>query len=211
MSLLLERRDRALPPRLGGREVLVDPANPGTCKVKGVMFAARQRFVKEVFGAEEFRQLVAGLSARTQACAKAPLAGSWYEFASLVEYDRALHLRFSERYPHVLALLGAASAEYGLGKVYRALDEKELIEFLNGIANFHAQFQDYGRVVFTPTPGGGRMAYHDYACYSPIFCASAIGFFMEAILRHGGQAPRVEEVRCHCQGDGVCLYDLRWS
>lgn len=212
MSLFYERGDRARPGhRLDGRERLVDPANPEICKVKGVMFAARERFVKELFGEEEFQRLLASLPVRTRACAEAPLAATWYDFESLVEYDRAIHARFGGREPRVLALLGAASVEYALTTVYKALDAGELARFLNAIPKFHTRFQKFGRVVFTPGAGGGQMAYYDYVCYSPIFCASAIGFYMEVLLRHGGRNPRVEERKCHCRGDDVCLFDLRWS
>ena len=55
-----------------------------------------------------------------------------------------------------------------------------------------------------------RMRYLGYPCYSRYFCASGNGFFLEAILRHGGKHPDVHEVRCHCWGDGVCEYEMTW-
>src|SRR5262245_53850975 len=171
MSLLLQRGAPRPIPSLTGKEILVDPQNPGACMVKGVMFVSRERFLKENFGNAGFQDVLARLGPRTRSYAAMPLAVSWCEFASLVEYDRAIHQQFSSRYPHILALVGAASAEYGIGKIYRALDDKELVGFLEGIARFHEQYQNYGRVTFTRTPGGGEMAYHDYPCYSPVFCA----------------------------------------
>lgn len=199
------------PPALSGAEVLVDPRNPEICMVKGIMFAARHRFLKEQFGPDELEAILGGLSDRTRPYAESPLASAWCEFASLVEFDRAIHRRLGDRHPNILALVGAASAEYGIGKVYRSLDSAELMKFLEGIALFHERFQRYGRVVCSATPDGAQMAYHDYVCHSPIFCASAIGFFLEAILRHGGRRPHVDEPKCTCRGDDVCLYDLRWS
>jgi hypothetical protein len=199
------------PPSLTGNEVLLDPRNPEVCMVKGIMFAARHRFLKEQFGQGALESILAPLSARTRAYAENPLASSWCEFASLVEFDRTIHERLGDRHPNILSLVGAASAEYGIGKVYRVLDSVELMKFLEGIVLFHERFQKYGRVVCTATPAGAQMAYLDYVCHSPIFCASAIGFFLEAILRHGGRQPHVEELKCTCRGDGVCLYDLQWS
>ena len=87
--------------------------------------------------------------------------------------------------PNILALAGAASAEYGIGKVYKALDSAELMKFLENEATFHSQFQKFGNVEFQQTPRGGRMIYTSYPVYSPVYCASAVGFFLEAILRHG--------------------------
>jgi hypothetical protein len=211
MSLLYPFDEPAPPPSLAGDERLVDPSRPDICYVKGIMFAARHRFLKEQFGEAELEAVLARLSRKTRGYAELPLAGSWYEFASLVEFDRAIHDRLGPRHPNALAMVGAASAAYGIGRVYRALDSAELMKFLEGIPLFHEQYQKYGRVECTPTPRGAQMAYFDYVCYSPVFCASAIGFFLEAILRHGGREPRVAELKCTCRGEGVCLYDLRWS
>jgi hypothetical protein len=211
MSLLLQRGEPRPIPLLSGHEVLVDARDPARCMVKGVMFVSRERFLRDQFGAAAFQDLLGRLSPRTRSYAAMPLAGTWCEFASLVEFDRATYERFHRSHPHVLSLMGAASAEYGIGKIYRALDDARLITFLEGIARFHEQYQKYGRVTFTRTGKGGRMAYHDYPCYSPVFCASAFGFFLEAILRHGGKEPGVTEPQCHCRGDKVCLYELEWT
>jgi hypothetical protein len=211
MSLLLQRGEPRPLPALSGQELLVDTRDPSRCMVKGVMFLSRERFLREELGAAAVRALLGKLSSQTRSYAAMPLAGSWCEFASLVEYDRAIYEEFHGQYPHILALVGAASAEYGIGKIYRALDDVELVGFLQGIARFHEQYQRYGRVSFTRTSRGGQMAYHDYPCYSPVFCASGFGFFLEAILRHGGKEPRVTEPQCHCRGDRVCLYELEWS
>jgi hypothetical protein len=196
-------------PTLEGNEVLVGP-DPEICKVKGVMFGARKQFLLNEFGEQAFYDVLARLSLKALALARTPLAGNWYDFANLVEYDRAIHDFGHAKHPEILVLLGAASAEFAMGRVYRALDDTVLTKSLENVAAFHQQYQKYGRVQFKKTDRGGLMMYFDYPCYSPVFCASAIGFFLEAILRHGGTSPGVEETRCHCRGDGVCVYDLEW-
>jgi len=212
VSQLFERPGPPGPlPTLDGREVLVDPSRPDACKVKGSMFAGRKRFLTEQFGDAEFQAVLSRLTARTLSYAVTPLSVRWCEFASLVEYDRAIYERLSPRHPHILALLGAASAEFGMGTVYKSLDNAELIRFLERIPLFHDQYLKFGRVVFGRAPGGVELSHFDYPCYSPVFCASATGFFLEAILRHGGRDPEVLEPQCHCRGDGVCRFTLRWS
>ena len=195
--------------RLGGNEVLVGP-DPSVCKVKGVMFAGRKQLLLELIGDDGFEALVSTLSARTAAYARTPLASSWCEFASLIEFDRAIYQRLHDRYPHVLALIGAASAELGIGRVYKMLDDQELVMFFEHGARFHSQYQKFGRVQFVRTANGGRMIYSDYPCYSPIFCTSAIGFFLESILRHGGKDPDVAEKSCQTRGDATCTFQLTW-
>jgi predicted hydrocarbon binding protein len=113
-------------------------------------------------------------------------------------------------HPNALALIGAASAELGIGRVYRSLDSEELAKFLENNALFHNQYQKFGVVKFEKTPKGARMIYSNYPCYSPVYCASAVGYFLESILRHGGTEPSVNETKCQCHGDKTCTFDMTW-
>jgi predicted hydrocarbon binding protein len=210
MSLVLESGGlQRQPPSLIGEELL-SGADPSSCMVSGVMFAARKQLLVSLAGDPGFYEVVSRLSPATMQSALHPVAGTWVPFAALVELDKAIHARMRERYPHILTYVGAASAELGISRVYRELDVEELVTFLGSIARFHHQYQNYGVVEFERTPNGARMRYLGYPCYSRYFCASGDGFFLEAILRHGGKHPDVHEVRCHCWGDGVCEYEMTW-
>ena len=209
MSLLAQHPNLAGPARLEGKEVLVGP-DPNACKVKGVMFGARKHFLVEELGEEGFLKFIARLNPRTKQYTKMPMASAWCEFESLVELDRAIYDEFKAKHPNVLALIGAASAELGIGKVYRSLDTAELTKFLEDNAQFHDQYQKFGRVKFEKTAGGGKMIYSGYPCYSPVYCASAFGYFLESILRHGGSEPKVTETRCQCRGDSSCTFEMVW-
>lgn len=205
----MQRKASSAVPRLEGKEVLVG-ADPAVAKVKGVMFGARKQFLIETIGEEGFTAFLAKLTPRTRGYVKTPLASSWCEFESLVELDRAIHEELKGRHPNVLALIGAASAELGIGRIYRSLDSDSLNAFLENNAQFHDQYQKFGRVRFEKTANGARMVYTNYPCYSPIFCASAIGYFMESILRHGGSEPTVTETKCQCHGDSSCTFEMTW-
>src|SRR6266852_2492862 len=200
MSLLEQHPTLAPPPRLDGKELLTGP-DPSVSKVKGVMFGARKHFLVEHLGEEGFLKFIGRLTPRTKQYARMPMASSWCEFESLIELDRAIHEELKSKHPNVLALIGAASAELGIGKVYRSLDTNELTKFLETNALFHDQYQKFGRVKFEKTSGGAKMIYTAYPCYSPVYCASAFGYFLESILRHGGTDPKVTETRCQCRGD----------
>ena len=206
MSLLAERNLPGPLPRLEGKQVLTT-VNPEIAKIKGVIFASRKQFLTEMNGLDA---VLAKLSPKTAGQLRTPLASGWYDFASLVELDRTIYDVFHAKHPNILALVGAASAEYGIGKVYKALDSNELVKFLENEATFHSQFQRFGDVEFQQTPRGGRMIYTHYPVYSAIYCASAIGFFLEAILRHGGHDPTVIESRCQCHGQPSCTFELTW-
>ncbi len=209
MSLLMQRKAPAAAPRLEGKEALHGP-DPSVAKVKGVMFGARKQFLIENLGDEGFNAFLEKLTPRTRGYVKTPLASSWCEFESLVELDRAIFEELKGKYPNVLALIGAASAELGIGRIYRSLDSDSLVQFLENNALFHDQYQKFGSVRFEKTPSGGRMIYSNYPVHSPIFCASAIGYFMESILRHGGSEPSVVETKCQCHGEKTCTYEMTW-
>ncbi|MGZ7080759.1 MAG: hypothetical protein ACXVJT_15205 [Thermoanaerobaculia bacterium] len=209
MSLLEQHPNLAPPPRLEGKEVLTGP-DPSVCKVKGVMFGARKHFLVEHLGEDGFLKFLSRLTPRTKQYVKMPMASSWCEFESLIELDRAIHDELKSKHPNVLALIGAASAELGIGKVYRSLDTDELTKFLETNALFHDQYQKFGRVKFEKTSGGARMIYTAYPCYSPVYCGSAFGYFLESILRHGGNDPKVTETRCQCRGDSSCTFEMIW-
>jgi hypothetical protein len=209
MSLMLQEKVPTSAPRLEGKEVLTG-ADPSIAKVKGVMFGGRRAFLLEVLGQAGFEAFLEKLSPRTRTYVRTPLASSWCEFESLIELDRAIHNELKAKYPNVLALIGAASAELGIGRIYKSLDSEGLVQFLENNAMFHDQYQKFGTVRFEKTANGARMIYANYPCYSPIFCASAIGYFTESILRHGGTEPKVVETKCQCHGDKTCTFEMAW-
>ena len=165
------------------------------------------QFLLDTLGQEGFNAFTEKLSPETRSYVRTPLATSWCEFSSLIELDRAIaeHLNAD-----ALAKMGAASAELGVGKIYRFLDPVELVQLFKKNALFHDQYQKFGKVKFERTANGGRMVYSEYPCRSPIFCASALGYFLESILRHGGTDPSVVETKCQCLGDRTCTYELTW-
>jgi hypothetical protein len=197
-------------PRLEGREKLTG-RDASLCKVKGVMLAGRKHFLVETAGEDVFNEILKKVSPKTRPLVKTPLASTWVDFESLIELDRTTYEMLKDQYPNILALIGAASAELGIGKLYKALDSVELTKFLGDTALFHDQYQKFGRVKFERTAGGGRMIYTDYPCYSPIYCASAVGYFLESMLRHGANDPTVTEVKCQCRGDKSCTYEMTWK
>lgn len=208
MSLVFERFGTSAPlPRLDGKEVLTRSEE---AKVKGVMFGGRKHFLVETVGEDGFLAILAKLPQTALSAARTPLASSWYDFESLVALDRAIYEALKATYPNVLVLMGAASAELGIGRVYKSLDSARLEDFLESQTVFHSQFQKFGRVRFEKTEKGGRMIYSHYPVYSPVYCASAFGFFLEAILRHGGSQPVVTETRCQTRGDDTCTFELTW-
>lgn len=191
--------------KLIGQEKLTDDP------VSGVMFGARKEVITQLFGDRAFYSIIAKLTPETLKIALSPSAEAWYPFRALVEYDRATHDTLAPQCAYVLELLGAASAELGMTRVHRKLNREKLAEFLDQVAPFHSHFQKFGRAEVEQRHGHAHVRYLEYPCWSPIFCASGIGYFLEAVMRHGGRDAAVTHPQCMTRGDAVCDYELTWS
>lgn len=143
----------------------------------------------------------------------AVLATSWYPFRWLVELDRAIARRFEPSdEAAVLRDLGRYSARENLSTTYKVFDRRNNHEFFENSTLLHRQFQDFGTLEYERTgERSGRMSYHDYPCYSPVFCASGRGYFEQCLVSHGATSVQVEEIKCQCRGDDGCVFEMRWE
>jgi predicted hydrocarbon binding protein len=127
----------------------------------------------------------------------------------VVTLDRAIADQYGK---NVLKELGRFSAKINLDTTYRLYKREDIHEFFRRSAALHAQFMDFGDAVYEKTGDhSGRMVHSGYACFSPTYCASAIGYYEEALRIHGGRNVIVTETSCHCAGDSSCTFVLRWS
>ncbi|HVT45259.1 MAG TPA: hypothetical protein VMT00_12820 [Thermoanaerobaculia bacterium] len=136
------------------------------------------------------------------------LVSSWYPFATLIHFDRAIAGAFGG--DETLRELGRHSARINLSTTYKALDRDTNHDFFEHSALVHRQFQDFGTVAYERGAGGGRIVHSDYPCFSRIFCASAIGYYEATIKSHGAQRAQVQETECQCFGDRSCTFEMRW-
>lgn len=139
------------------------------------------------------------------------LASSWYPFGWLIQLDRAIADTFAEGKLDLVRELGAFSARINLSTTYKVLDRDTNHDFFRNSAVLHSQFQDFGKVEYVERPNGGLMVHTEYPCYSPVFCASAIGYYEQTIVSHGGRDVRVREVKCMCHGEASCTFEMSWK
>ena len=127
----------------------------------------------------------------------------------VVTLDRAMAQQFGNS---ILKDLGRFSAKINLETTYRLYKREDIHEFFRRSAGLHSQFQDFGTVEYERSNDhGGRMIHGGYACFSPTYCSSAIGYYEEALRIHGGRNVIVTESSCQCAGDASCTFVLRWS
>lgn len=177
-------------------------------RLKGGIFRSHQQWIRDKHGEDGLRRVQERLTPDAKkALSGTILATTWFPFAYLIEMDRAIAAEFGD----VLRDLGRYSATINLSTTYRLLDRKANHEFFRNSALLHAQFQDFGKVTYEQTgESSGKMIHTNYACWSPVFCASGLGYYEGCIESHGGKSPQVVETECQCYGDRSCTYDFRW-
>jgi hypothetical protein len=76
----------------------------------------------------------------------------------------------------------------------------------------HGRFQSFGRPVYERTgERSGTIRIEGCDQYSPVYCASALGYYEGALrMMHVPGPVRAEESSCQCAGDAVCRYTLAW-
>jgi hypothetical protein len=177
-------------------------------RVKGVMVRAHVDWVRDHRDRDEVIEFFEALPRPMRTV----LAASWYEFADVVALDRVIMDRFGHGELSFLQELGAYSARQSLTGVYRFFQRSGVHEFFRRSALLHGQFQDFGTARYDERAGtAGRMIHSHYSSYSPLYCASAIGFYRECIRLHGGMRIEVWETECQCRGDAACVFEMIWE
>ncbi|HEV8657186.1 MAG TPA: 4-vinyl reductase [Thermoanaerobaculia bacterium] len=178
-------------------------------RIKGGVIRAHLDWLRRHHGEPAVANLVRSLPAGLSAEINSALPSSWCSFESVVTLDRAIAQQYGK---NVLKDLGRFSAKINLDTTYRLFKREDIHEFFRRSAALHAQFMDFGTAVYEQSGDhGGRMVHSGYPCFSPTFCASAIGYYEEAIRIHGGRNVIVTESSCQCAGDASCTFVLRWS
>ncbi len=151
---------------------------------------------------EECRRL---LSARL-------LATQWIPFRCLVRIDRALAGAVGGPLPEILRQMGRHSAAINLGGVYRVFVKDQPHQFFTQMTLLHSRFQSFGQPVYERTgERSGRLRIEGCEEYSPVYCASALGYYEGALEMMSVEGPvGARETTCQCAGDAVCRYELSW-
>lgn len=140
------------------------------------------------------------------------LATDWVSFRCLVAIDRGIAALVGGDPARVFWELGHHSALTNLGGVYKSFVAEEPHRFFQQMSLLHGRFQNFGSSAYVKTGDrSGRIRIVGYEEYSPVFCASGLGYYEGALkMMHVPGRPSVAEVECQCAGDTACVYDLAW-
>ncbi len=180
-------------------------------RVKGSMIRAHLDWVRDHAAREETIELFEALPGVVRQQVSTVLAASWYDFSTLIAVDRTILALFGNDDVRFLEQLGAWSARSNLAGVYKIFRREHLHDFFRRAAVLHRQFQDFGTAEYVElAPSAGVMHHRGYTSYSPLYCASAIGFYRECVTLHGGSEVEVTETECQCSGAAACTFAMAW-
>jgi len=183
-------------------------------KLKGGMFRSHLQWVRDNRSEKDLERLWDELDPEvTKGLRASILATSWYPFRWLINLDGTIAKLFSEsRDLSLVVELGRYSALINLSTAYKALDRDTNHEFFRNSALLHRQFQDFGTASYVRTgDASGNLVHTGYPCFSPVFCASALGYYEACLLSHNATTAKVEEIECQCYGDPSCTFALTWG
>ena len=180
-------------------------------RVKGGIVHAHLEWARQYHGDDAVEALIASLGSTIRAEIETAVGSSWCSFDALIALDRAIEKRFG-RGRSLMRELGRYSAHLNLSTTYRLYRRENVLDFLRRSSLLHAQFQDFGRVECHQLGATAcEMRHLGSRCYSPVYCASALGYYEQVVVMHGGHDVSADEVLCQCEGDEACVFRLRWS
>lgn len=184
----------------------------GNGAVKATMLAAHLAWAEQhVTGAKTaLRDRVGAEAARF--LEGALLATLWVPLRELVEIDRAIAGVVDMPEAEVYRAMGRHSAELNLGGVYRIFVKREPHRFFQRMMLLHDRFQSFGRPLYQETgEHSGRLQLEGCEEFSPVYCASARGYYEGVLEMMKVPGPIVVVERtCQCAGEAACLYELSW-
>lgn len=189
------------------REKLGDAA-----RVKGTMVSAHLDWGRQRAPDLDAR-LASALGPEERRLVETPiLATDWVPLRALVAIDRAIAAAAGGDPEAAWRAMGRHSALVNLSGAYKGFAADEPHKFFERQARLHGRFQDFGRAGYERVgERAGRIRLEDYAEYSPVYCASAGGFYCGALETMHVPGPiRAVESACTCAGDTACVFDLSW-
>lgn len=181
-------------------------------RIKGGMLKAHLEWVRQYHGDEGVKRVINELPPQLHSSVAQILPTAWIPFETIILVDKAIERIFSRRSESFLKELGMFSAHLNLSTTYRLYRSDSIHDFFRRSALLHSQFQDFGTALYEKTgETAGTMTHRDYTCFSPLYCASALGYYEQAVVEHGARSAHVAETTCQCRGDATCTFELQWS
>lgn len=177
-------------------------------RVHASIAGAHMQWVRDYHGDDAVKELFWRLDA--DVLRELTTNSDWISFEALIALERSIEQRYGRGRRGFFRELGRYSAYVNLNGVL--VRGATVHDFFHRSAFLNARFQDFGRVAYEELDlTRGRMLHLDARCVSPVWCASAIGYYEQALVMQDAIPTRVEEVACRCNGDAHCTFELAWT
>jgi hypothetical protein len=179
---------------------------------KGNWFAARPRYVREVYGEAAFSSVSASLPEDARRYfLKPPLAFSWLPIQLLYQIDFAIVQGPMKGRVSLMEEFGAAIAVYDLNWLYQAFLKLSSPEFLLRQSGLICKtYMRETTIIPEVTPGAAQFSLTG-APLARYMCNYGIpGWTRSAIEAAGGRDVKVEHSSCLHDGSPGCCWSLRW-
>lgn len=210
-SLPLERRWKGEP---GSRREVIARERLGEGRVRASIAYSHLAWVEEYGGPAEWTFLLSRGESLFPLLNHELEGEEWIEFEKLIRLDRLICSIFGEGLSHLelLSDLGRFSARQHLKTISPEWNSETLHSFFREVAWVHRHLQNFGTIEYEELGARSLAMQHlDYRSFSPTFCATAIGYYEQCLLQHGGIRPIVFETNCVCFGDTSCRFEMRWK
>lgn len=181
-----------------------------TSKVKATMLKAHLAWAEKRIG--DLSRLLPHVDTECAGLLRGTLSTSWVPFSCLVQIDRAIAAAAGGPAEKIFRDLGRYSATTNLSGAYKRFVSAEPHRFFAQMSVLHRQFQDFGQSRYEEDGASeGRVILEGYSEFSPVYCASAAGYFEEALrMMHAPGRIVVAEISCQCGGDPQCVFKMTW-
>ncbi len=182
-------------------------------KIKGAVLKSRIAFVKERFGEEAMRQVLASLPADDQQKLKSILTIGWYPFDTGRRLDEAIVAMCGKGDTALFRQLGATSAAKNLSTLQKSfLTPGDPHAFLGKAGTIYALYYETGRREYQRTgTHSGVLTTYDANTFSVHDCQTVIGWYEKALEMCGAKHVRIVEEECRATGGATCRYAVSWS
>jgi hypothetical protein len=209
-----DRRTRAPASDPSRRPGLTGGRGGAIPKVKGTALVATERFLRERYGDEGLKRVLAALGAEDRGAIETGLlVSTWYPMELLLRLMRTAKEQLAPADLDFFRNLGRASAEYGLTTVYRIFFKIGSPQFiLSKSSRMFSSYYDTGDMqVVSIGPGHAIVELVGFEGGSTEYCERIHGWMGRTMELSGARNLRTVHPLCVHRGDAVCRHEGYWD
>jgi len=186
----------------------------GAVQIKGTAIGSVHRYVREHFGEDDWRAMLATVEPPVrQPIVGGILVSAWYPFALFIRIVQAAEAQFGARIPRLHREMGRAAAEYGLTTFYKIFFKVGSPQFIiTRSAKVWRTYYTSGEMT-VPVCEDGHAVVELVGFEEPAreLCERLPGFFERTVELSGGRGVRLVHETCVHRGATSCRFEAWWS